>query len=250
MIKINPMDKIVFQYDTGPVPPPFCFRFSIELIKQESGIFHGVLALEYYDREELSQDEILDEGFTLDDDYSWTGEVPGVWSEEIERRLTRAQWKKKVAPEDDGSELAVKVVSKGVSELKHPADTDSWLIFLQEIIQVIFELSNKEAPLVIRFVSLQGSRQERIDFNYIFARRVVEIGENNTVLSWEEGQKLLKYIFGFDFLPENAMDKVPKRDGNYLSPGDGLWYNLMENASEKKAAERVKKLEDLLLGYR
>jgi hypothetical protein len=44
-------------------------------------------------------------------------------------------------------------------------------------------------------------------------------------MDWKEGQKLMQYIFYFDFLPEEAHEQQPSVSGNYINPGDGLWYS-------------------------
>ena len=60
----------------------------------------------------------------------------------------------------------------------------------------------------------------------------------------------LKYIFSFDYMPEDSFDEIPNENGNYISPGDGFWYELapFENA-KKDAIKRIDKLVETLKNY-
>jgi hypothetical protein len=223
---------ITFEYNTGPIPPPFCHKYKIVVSKNEPDKYKIDLNLNYYDREEITEDEIYDEGFTMDDDYSWKGDLPLVWGQEIEEKINSGNWKKKPSRTTNGSEFTIKIVQDKQSEILQPASIRVWEMFVQEIIQAVFELSKREAPLQISFIS-GNSTSQKTDFIFSFANRNAvrespQQGKNS--MDWIEGQKLLKYIFAFDYLPENGFEKSPAEKSNYISPGDGLWYKLAPNA--------------------
>lgn len=254
MAHFDSFDKIIFLYDTGPIPPPFCYKYSIEISIDSSDNFFVDLGLSYYDRDDITEEELFDEGFSLEDDFQWSGSLPNVWGKDILKKLRSANWRKKISPDVNGSEFKVKIMNLNQSEILRPSDTKQWEIFMQEIIQAIFELAAKEAPLIISF-STRASEEEidQADFEFSFAHKTIRISNQKNSqksMEWEEGQKLLKYIFGFDYLPEHASEKVPKPVGNYISPGDGWWYELFvhKNASED-AKEKVSRLIDTLIGY-
>ncbi|MDZ7607381.1 MAG: hypothetical protein U5K79_17755 [Cyclobacteriaceae bacterium] len=130
-----------------------------------------------------------------------------------------------------------------------PADKRQWETFAQELIQAIFELGKKEAPLKIQFLNIENIQRAYV-IEYRFAERTVGISASEKPqkpMDWYEGQRLLKYIFLFDYLPEDAIDK-PKKQGNYISPGDGLWYDL-SNESQKGDSEKLQRLVETLKGY-
>ena len=254
MKQIEAFDQIIFEYDTGPLPPPFCHKYKITISKNDDGTFQVDLTLKYYDREELSDEEILEEGFTMEDDYTWKGNLPIVWGQEIEKKLSSTMWKKKPSPNDDGTKFIIKKINNERSEILHPALRRIWETFAQEIIQAVFELSKKEAPLFMSFVFKNSNLQEiKVDFEFSFAARTVNIDstlkEQNSV-NWEEGQKLLKYIFNFDYLPENSLEKIPEKTGNFLNPGDGYWYELAshEHANENSSVQ-ISKLAETLKSF-
>jgi hypothetical protein len=68
---------LVLEYDSGIIPPPFShvFRLSLDWSK---GDLSAQLDLHYTDREELKEEEIFDEGFSLEDNYRYQGNVPSV----------------------------------------------------------------------------------------------------------------------------------------------------------------------------
>ena len=251
---IESYSKITFEYNTGPIPAPFCHRYKIIILKKSNNEYQVDLNLEYYGREEITEEEIVEEGFSLDDDYSWSGNLPLVWGQEIEKKLSSANWKKKPTRREDGSDFIIRLLQDKKSEVLQPASSRIWEIFIQEIIQAIFELSKKEAPLQISFLSGSSSNQsKKIDFTFSFANRAVLLDssqKDEKSIDWEEGQKLLKYIFNYDYLPENSLAKIPKKQSNYISPGDGFWYELkpFEHANED-SANQINRLIETLKSY-
>jgi hypothetical protein len=209
------------------------------------------LNLEYYDRDEITEEEIFDEGYSLEDDFKWDGTLPEVWIDALESRLSRTSWTKKNIP-DDGASLSIKIFESGKSELLYPSEKRTWEVLSQEIIQAIFELGKKEAPLHIEYLSVSDKNQKvGLSLKYSFSKRQVELqttSNKTLMLDWAEGQKLMQYIYFFDFIPDDATDKIPNVQGDYISPGDGLWYALNDN-SEEHLAIRKKKLIETLKSY-
>lgn len=251
MKHLDTSSTITFEYNSGPIPPPFCHKYKIVVSKNNQDTYQINLNLEYYDRDQITEEEVFDEGFTLDDDYKWDGELPLVWGKEIENRFKSANWKKKPSRDKHGSDFIIRMVHDNQSEILQPASSRIWEIFVQEIIQAVFELSKKEAPLQINFISGGSKNQsQKIDFTFSFAKRSVlrdspQHGKKN--IDWLEGQKLLKYIFAIDYFPENSYEKIPSTESNYISPGDGLWYELAlaANAREDDIAQINRLIETL-----
>ena len=248
---IDSFDKISFQYTTGQVPPPFCFRYVIDVSLVGKDKYEGKLELEYFDRDELTEDEIFDEGFSLEDNFSWQGVIPKVWGDEVVERIKSTNWRKNLSANNDGSEFLIKLYKNENGEVLQPSDINSWEMFMQEIMQAVFELGKKEAPLMIGFSKNDKSQQIQFDITYYFSRRCVDIIHNNNKknIDWSEAQKLLKYIFGIDYVPEQGLEKLPKSHGAFISPGDGLWYLLNPEGGQGKEASKIKRLTDYMLTY-
>lgn len=251
MNRYRQFDKLTIQFDTGPQPPPFCHRYEIALERVEN-VLKVALNLEYYDRDEISEEDILDEGFTMEDDVAWQGNLPDIWNDQLEKKLGTSNWKKK-EPDDGGfSTFSIRYTGNGVSEILYPADRRSWEIFGQDIIQAVFELSGKEASLEILYSTVYApGKSSDLRITYRFAHRKVEVistkGKSKIIL-WSEGQKLMQYIFYFDFLQEDALDTIPDKPGNYLNPGDGWWYTYDQRGEESDIGIRWQKLVTTLKG--
>lgn len=247
MSKYHSFTSLIISFDTGPVPPPFCHKYSITVSKDESGL-QCSLNLEYYDRDEITEEEVFDEGFSLDDDFQWEGPLPGLWENELKSKLSGTNWTKKIDTED-GSTISVKISESGKSELLYPADSRVWEVFAQEIIQAIFELGEKEMPLKIEYLHVGDKNQKKgLSLNYSFARREVTVlttSSDTKAIDWKEGQKLMQYIYFFDFMPEGASDKVPNFPGDYINPGDGLWYVLGDELQGHLAIKKSKLIKTL-----
>lgn len=254
MKQLETSSIITFEYNTGSIPPPFCHKYKIVISKNDQGKYQIDLNLEYYDRDEITEDEIFDEGFSLDDNYKWNGELPLVWGKEIEGKFNTTNWKKKPTRSNDGSDFTIKIAQNNESEMLQPATSRIWEIFLQEIIQAVFELSKREAPLLISYISGSSkNKNNKLDFTFSFSNRSIRkdsIQKDTHSIDWKEGQKLLKYIFAVDYFPENSFEKIPSKESDYISPGDGLWYELapIEHAREDDIVQ-IDRLVETLKNY-
>ncbi len=253
MEQIDTFSELWIEFDTGQIPPPFCYKYKIFIEKKEKGKFKINLKLEYYDREEITEEEILDEGFSLHDDFSWQGMLPVVWGKELINKLNSTNWRKKPVPGADGSEFLMKIKLLNHNVVLQPAETKSWENFTQEIIQAVFELGEKEAPLSISFQNITSNHIiNKVDFEFSFAHRTVRMKTKNAsvkTLDWETGQKLMRYIYNIDYYPEHGTENLPQKPGNYISPGDGLWYELNTEKLTGDQLLKTKKLTDHLLNY-
>lgn len=249
-MQIDIFNTLTFQYNTGSIPPPFCHQYTLTISRDDTGNYLADLDLEYFDRDEISEEEIIDEGYSIDDNYKWKGSLPKFWVEEILNMLKSSNWKKKPSPGPHGSEFVIKIDHHAKLEVIQPADTRLWEVFVQEIIQAVFELGKKESPLYISFVNKISIDQiNQVEFEFSFAHRLIKTNKQKTI-PWPVGQKLLKYIFGFDYLPENSIENIPDDPGNYINPGDGYWYQLAPNKNAGTAAsEKVEKLIETLISY-
>ncbi|NJN25476.1 MAG: hypothetical protein HC819_05680 [Cyclobacteriaceae bacterium] len=248
MTAIDSFEKITLNYHSGSIPPPFAHQYSIEIARNEQGGLHAVLQLEYTDRDELAEEEIFEEGFSNEDDYSWEGELPAIWGKEIVQKLKMSTWKKKPGNKNDDSFFEIKIAHGFKTELLYPDKPKVWEILAQEIIQAVFELGKKEAPLQIAFLNGDTTgKAVTTAFTFYFANQSIEIKQLETEkkksMDWAGGQRLLKYIFNVDYDPEKGEEKQPVKAGHYIAPGDGLWYELAphENAG-KVAREQMEKL--------
>jgi hypothetical protein len=233
------ISSVIFRYDTTQLPPPFCYRYTLEL-RFDPGDIKIDYHHHYYGREELENEEILEEGFSLDDDFTWKGLLPGIWKDVLLDKLEKSNYRKKKRRSEHEPQLEISVnYANGNSESKFPDDLRSWEFLLQEVVQAIFELGRKELPLNIRYMIKDDKSQILKLFEMTFAERKSIITEEVNgkrkypkILLWDNALRLLRNIYALEFDPEKALKgKMPAKQGHFIDPGEGIWYKFGEGVT-------------------
>ena len=237
--------SLVIQFETLTAPPPFSHHYQITL---DLSVAQPILEFEinYSDREQLSEEEILEEGFTLEDDYTWKGELPKAWKFATLDLLRKS---KNLFDEPKPHVQQILRISityeNGEQWGGIPNNTESWEYFAQEMIQAIYEISQKELPLEINYLEVSSQQKQVVTIKPSFSYRKVRVErkqpgeEHQKEYEWGQLKPLLEAIYLPDYDSEQASSKEPRKQGNYISPGDGLWYELgkaVTNPGEKKDA--------------
>ncbi len=224
-IDLKQFSGLELEYDSGSIPPPFShvFRLGLDWSKQDLG---SDFVIHYTDREELSDEEIFEEGFTLDDDYSAKVKLHPVWKDVVFDKLKSTKWNSR-SLKDEGISLAL-VQGNRPQAAKVPMDQEGWKLLAQDLIQAIYETNKKEAPLSIQFkvVTKEQSREARITVFFSDRKVKLESNGNEEELNWEFAIELMKLIFTPDYNYEIARDQPGNKRGIYLDCGDGYWHVL------------------------
>lgn len=190
--------------------------------------------LSYTERETLTEEEILEEGFSLQDDYNWEGKLPPVWHQAVEKVLqqTTKLHKQPNAGSDSAAILQIQDL-EGATHEGVPDNIEAWIYFLQEMTQAVFEISRKELPLLLKYLEVSGTddKLELIIQPYFSNRQLVagvyENGkEQEKSHSWEKLKPLLKAVYLPDYDASKATKQQPATPGKYIDPGEGMWYAL------------------------
>jgi hypothetical protein len=248
-VAIESVHKLDIFYDAGEnVPPPYHYAYHLELTLKPAGL-DAVFELRYLNREELSEEEILEEGFTLQDDWSWNGSLPQLWLEALQEQIDKSIWPNKPKEVREGEPvLEIQLLSQPGEVLfaGRPADVPSWEYFLQEIMQAIYEVAKKEAPLALHYLEIGEEDDDNIEIwlNASFAERKAsarQVGMQGSglpgtkELSWAALKKLLKTVYMPDYDYENASGFPPTEPGIHISTGEGLWFTFGESLLEPGA---------------
>jgi hypothetical protein len=221
------VQKIIVQYQTVQSPPPYSFEYQMVISLAETGM-EVDFKLFYTDRDELTEEEITDEGFTMQDDYSWSGVLPVIWNQEILSMHKKEKWQKEPHSK---AENYLEMSFDESGEVVFPQDQEAWEYFLQEIIQAIYEVSGKEMSLFISYWDMLEQAKLKIDLQVLFAERkaLVDIDQDGKrtqkEINWATLKDLLQWVYTADFLYEKAETKQPKLYGKYLNTGEGYWFN-------------------------
>lgn len=221
----NPLTGLVLEYDSGITPPPYSHVFRLSLDWEKGGL-DVKLDIHYTEREELSEQEILDEGFTMNDDYSYKGKLNSVWVKPLQELYTRTRWTNKDI-EDGG--ITVSPIEKGKDEgVKIPSNQEEWQLMAQDVIQAIYETVKKELPLKINYRKVDHEEITDCSLTVHFSNREVVFEKNGKrkPIHWEYAIQLMKMVFTPDYHYDLATEAPGKKRGSYIDCGDGFWHEL------------------------
>ncbi|HSI77132.1 MAG TPA: hypothetical protein VK957_14625 [Lunatimonas sp.] len=254
-LKSEDIIRLEIDYQTGEVPPPFSHIFKLKLSFEKSFV-NTQFEITYTDREELSEEEIINEGFTENDDFKFVGEIPKIWQREFLSLYSSSKWshQKMLGPEGGIKILAKDLHGKIVRSI--PLNAEEWYYLTQEYIQAIYEVSKREAPLLIRYKEVESEKVWMYELTFKFSVRKIEIRINGALqeLDWESAKDLLANIFLPDYDYGVAKASEPTKRGSYIDCGDGLWhdfrtgvFNLDDSFDAKgKIQEEFKKLNHMI----
>lgn len=251
---------IRIEFDAGnAVPPPYHYAYQLEIKPAEPDV-PCTYAIQYLHREELTEEEILDEGFTLNDNWQWQGNLPENWQQAILEQTGKQSWPQKPEKQkDDESQISIILTGKDGKVLfkGRPADPQVWEYFNQELIQAIYELAGKEASFQLTYKEISsGNPALEIQVEASFARRTITASrqeENERKIKVHPDWKELKNIMKLVYLPhydyDHAREQEPKKRGKYINTGEGLWFKFDEGLVEpNKKSQALPRLEEMLKG--
>lgn len=225
-LKSDDITRLEIEYDSGSVPAPFSHVFKLK-VSFEKIFINTQFDIRYTDRGGLDEEEILDEGFTMDDDYTFIGEIPKVWEQPFKTLYSQSKWSGKKTLDLSGG---LKVLAKdrhGQITRTIPSNQQEWLYLVQEYIQAIYEINKKEAPLALRYLDIDADGTEtHYQLTVRFSTRKIDFAVNGKEkdAGWEETKPLLSYVFLPDYHYDLAQETPPSKKGTYIDCGDGVWH--------------------------
>ena len=82
--------NVKISYQTLQLPPPFAFAYTLDLIFQEDRLDISY-ELEFMNRDQISLEEIEEEGYSEDDDFNWKGSLGKVWVDNLQNDLSQIE---------------------------------------------------------------------------------------------------------------------------------------------------------------
>lgn len=221
----NQLSGITIEFESGAIPPPFSHVYRLALTWTSDSLDTN-LVLHYTDRDELSDEEILEEGFTLTDDYTGKLVIDPVWVSPVLNLLSTTRWNSKQLT-NGGVTLSL-FEGNEKQTAKPPMNQEEWQMMAQDIIQAIYETSEKEKPLSIQYRKVDHETAQNVKITVHFSNREVILAEEseNRVINWEYAIELMKLIFTPDYDYALAKEEPGKKRGEYIECGDGLWHEL------------------------
>ena len=245
--------RIDVQYQTLTLPPPYSYAYTLwaELAAQSVAI---TLDWRYTDRDELSEEEIWEEGFTADDDFRWQGTLPAVWKPVLNRLLDQTTWLPATSSVAEADWLMVTFTDAvGKATAGVPSDAKRWNYQLQELVQAVYEAARRERPLRIRYLDRSQADyavETVIKVSFLHLRFTVTTQRNTQPctqkLPWDEVPPLLETLYLPDYHPEQSTTAYPRQRGRYIDPGDGRWYQVGTAVSNPGKSNVLQRLQQMI----
>ena len=225
-LKKEDIQFIEIAYDSGIIPPPYSHFFKLRIGIQRD-FLDVSLDMVYTDRDEVTEEEILDEGFSLHDDVHFKGEVPIVWKKPLLDIYSGTRWSNKKLDSEGGISILTKDIH-GQQVQTIPLNQDEWHHFAQDVIQAVYEISKKEMPLKIGYIVREENQSLEITLTMLFSVRKVELKINGKPkdANWDETKELLSMVFLPDYDYDKAKQSKPQHKGHFIDSGDGLWHEM------------------------
>lgn len=218
----------------GIVPPPYAHFYELTARPGATGGVQVDFSITYIDRETLDEEDITGEGFTLTDNFSWSGTLGGAWLTVLETLVvaTALDPFNEARLGDADAFLEVTIEQNETKTSGTPTHTDAFLYPVQELIQATYEAGGKEKPFELRYCHYRQQQDLELLVQAVFADRhltltVVENRrEDRRTLPWAMLKPLMGRVFAHDYDPAESLAKPPRRDGHFLNIGAAEWYDI------------------------
>ncbi|AUD02866.1 hypothetical protein [Spirosoma pollinicola] len=231
--------SLQIRYQTArSLPAPYSYFYTLTINTVAANAIQVDLAITYPGRDDIDDDELIAEGYTRDDDYAWSGRLPKAWWESLAAlvRKTRLQPVVEDEIEEDDDFWAITIEAEnGNKTTGQPAKAEDWQYLMQELIQATYEAMGSERPFELIYLDLNNQQGElELHLTASFVERTVKITtlesrrEQSKLISWSSLQHVMSQVYNYDYDPDDAMLKRPKRDGQWLNMGTEEWYEISD----------------------
>jgi hypothetical protein len=213
-------------------PPPYLYKLDVHFDFTDQGV-HVKYNKHFLNREDFSEEELEDEGFSLHDDVEINSALGKNWADYFKQLTIPSNWSLDKPSENIGN--TVSLLSPEEVEVQY-ATFNKIEYQLEEIYQAILETAQIEAPLSLHLKKVHNGSDITVELFWHFKDRLFEVITNNkkTNKTWDEGQHLLAQFYEID-LAELPVYKKKLPEGKIcINPGDGLWYETPNDANWQK----------------
>lgn len=174
-------DEIELVYQTrAEKAAPYAFQ-CVFLLKNQQNQVQVLVQQHFTDRDQIPLEEIEAEGFTENDDFSWEGNLPKIWSALLRSLMEQSDFSEDL---HDVVQLASLNSNKAIS----PLQADKWESFCEELLQACYESAGREGLMELVWGKLEKNNfyeQARILWSFRDRSVVAEL-LNGERKQWSE----------------------------------------------------------------
>lgn len=214
-------------------PPPFSHYYHLIIEKDVTG-YKASYELVYTHREDFTEEELAEEGFTPNDNRSCQAPLHRIWLTQLEQLMGQTQPETRPRqPKHNFLELHI-VLENGEMQTFSPKNRQAWEMLLQQIAQGLMETAQVEAPLEVGYAWQADGKLQQYLMRWQFADRSAYCLHNQRrqTVPWAAAMAIMEQSFEVELDYEKASAK-PKNGITQISPGDGIWYPLLEGQQKR-----------------
>ncbi len=228
-MKVSRLEKKfqLFYESPNNVPAPYHLEASFTFEGFLSDKPRVEVSIHYIDRDDFSREELLAEGLNVEDQFTWSGDLPIAWRNRLETAFLLFQ-SGSCNPRDEEPFITLEAADTTTAV---PISLEQEDTLLQEFMQAILEVAGNEMPLFLgfQFMDIDGDwiriEGELSFFDLKYSYR--SGGENGPVRftnQWIELQELMQVLFIGEFIFEKGLEDLKPKTQFAVYPGDGKWY--------------------------
>jgi hypothetical protein len=214
--------NIKISYQTLLLPPPFAFGYTLEIDMLDKELKIN-FEMEYLNRDTITEDEVLEEGFTMNDDFQWKGVLGKAWSDRL-IEINSIELEETSSNEHIWMHFRMNDGSTERSGLA--SDVDTWDFNIQELIQAIYEKTKRELPLSVELIykSEKSSTKYLVEGHFETLKSTI----NDQPIDWVKMQDLMEKVFSQDY--DDKFTKKPSKQGLWVDLDGTREYYFIENS--------------------
>ncbi len=239
-------NTLQIRYQTAAIMPgPFAHFYTLTLTPTPQQTLQTAITIDYPDREELDDEDIIGEGFTLDDNFAWQGTLPQTWLDAVTPLAANPKLKPlhedELGENDDFFDITLEATGKP-EQSGTPVDRDAWQYLAQELIQATYEAAGRELPFELIYLDNTQVSTGELRLTASFAQRTLTVEtrsgngapSQSRMLPWGELQRIMSRVYSAEYNPDEALLNRPKQDGRFLNMGNDEWYNISDQPALHK----------------
>jgi len=218
-------DFKLFYESPSDIPAPYHFEALFEFKSFENDKLELSLHVQYLEREDFTNEELISEGLSVEDKFEWSGDLPIIWKNRL--ALSFSKYKSGSCDAKDAEPFIAIEAANSSTYVPRFLDFEENLI--QELMQAIYEVAGKEYPLFLGFQfkdenDTWNKYQGEMSFANLNFTYSNTSGQVETISDWDKLQDIVNTVFIAEFITDKALEDLKKSSSFAVFPGDGFWY--------------------------
>lgn len=203
-------DQVFIDFKTPFLPSPYLYELKVSLKRYTDGL--GVkLDKSYLDRDDWTEEELLEEGLDPRPSIHYSATLPQRWLQQLEALLALPEGKK----------AGLQTIQLEGEVPYSPKDLSFMGLWLEELYQALVESNKEEAPLYLEFIFIEKNGQKAqsevsISFETLNMSVKRNDGSKQVENNWSRIRNWMHFVFAGEEGQEAKGVIEPSKAGTYL----------------------------------